>query len=121
MKSDGSSGGIGGILRDLHGKKFLQFSLSIGPVSVVLAKLMVVEKGLKLFIVSHWFKKHKLIIETYGKTVVEWVHDPTKTPACFSSLISGMVNRMFDGWLLLRHVPRSFNAEAHLLAEQGIR
>ncbi|KAL4312348.1 hypothetical protein GQ457_01G050470 [Hibiscus cannabinus] len=87
MVTDGSKGGIGGILRDSTGTCLASFSLPIGPGPVVLAELEAVKHGLELFFSLSELQGSRLILESDCSTVVDWISNSAPCPPAFVSLL----------------------------------
>ncbi|KAL4325582.1 hypothetical protein GQ457_11G007580 [Hibiscus cannabinus] len=64
MVSNGSKGGIGGIVRNNLKVCLDTFSLPIGPGPPIMAELEAIFHGLSVFSSNHGFKKFRLILET---------------------------------------------------------
>ncbi|KAL4284472.1 hypothetical protein GQ457_16G008780 [Hibiscus cannabinus] len=107
MKSDGSAGGIGGVLRNDTRVRLITFSVRIGAGPRILAELLAIKHNIEVFQNSQWNAKSKLILESNCKVAIDWIRDPIKTPVCFSSLITSITN----GWTCIRHIPRAGHCE----------
>ncbi|KAL4377916.1 hypothetical protein GQ457_02G007720 [Hibiscus cannabinus] len=87
MVTDGSKGGIRGILRDSTGTCLASFSLPIGPGPAVLAELEAIKHGLELFFSLSELQGSRLILESDCSTVVDWISNSAPCPPAFVSLL----------------------------------
>ncbi|KAK8508958.1 hypothetical protein V6N11_035565 [Hibiscus sabdariffa] len=120
MVTDGSKGGIGGILRDSTGTCLASFSLPIGPGPAVLAELEAVKQGLELFFSLSELQGSRLILESDCSTVVDWISNLTPCPPAFVSLVHCCRVRVEANEVIIRHITRNINVDADTLAKAGI-
>ncbi|KAK9283223.1 hypothetical protein L1049_011459 [Liquidambar formosana] len=71
-------GGIGGVLRDEHGRILCVFSAPIGSVDSNFAELLAVREALRLFSASVWVSSSHLLIESNSSLVVSWINSRSR-------------------------------------------
>ncbi|KAL4332611.1 hypothetical protein GQ457_07G003380 [Hibiscus cannabinus] len=120
MVSNGSKGGIGGIVRNNLGVCLDTFSLPIGPSPPIMAELEAIFHGLSVFSSNHRFKKFRLILETDCSVAFEWISNSTPCPTAFEPLVRRCRDIIASFSVVFRHVPREINLVADSLAKEGI-
>ncbi|KAK8586735.1 hypothetical protein V6N12_021264 [Hibiscus sabdariffa] len=120
MVSNGSKGGIGGIVRNNLGVCLVTFSLPIGPGPPIMAELEAIFHGLSVFSSNHGFKKFRLILETDCSVAFEWISNSTPCPTAFEPLVRRCRDIIASFSVVFRHVPREINMAADSLAKEGI-
>ncbi|KAK8492985.1 hypothetical protein V6N11_061977 [Hibiscus sabdariffa] len=120
MVSNGSKGGIGGIVCNNLGVCLDTFSLPIGPGPLVMAELEAIFHGLSIFSSNHGFKKFRLILETDCSVAFEWISNSTPCPTVFEPLVRRCRDIIASFSVVFRHIPREINLAADSLAKEGI-
>ncbi|KAK8675161.1 hypothetical protein V6N13_033231 [Hibiscus sabdariffa] len=114
--------GIGGVLRNHRGSILQEFSKSVGSGSSTLAEILAIKFAIESFVNSGWFSSSssRLIIESDSKVAVDWISFPSSSNPTFSNLVQELnVYFINDRWML-RHIQRSQNTRADILAKSGI-
>ncbi|KAK9037405.1 hypothetical protein V6N11_022316 [Hibiscus sabdariffa] len=112
--------GVGGVLRDANGSKLMEFSLSIGFGSPLLAEILEIKLAVECFVNSPWVNRSRLVVESDSKTVVDWVLDPSLSSPLFSKLVQGISFFFTNGRWSIPHIRRVQNVHADTLAKAGI-
>ncbi|KAK8692008.1 hypothetical protein V6N13_075493 [Hibiscus sabdariffa] len=112
--------GVGGVLRDENGSTLMEFSLSIGYGSALLAEILAIKFAVERFMSSLWIDRSRLVIESDSSTAVAWVLNPSLASPPFSELVHGIHPFFSDGRWVIRHIRRIQNVHADFLAKAGI-
>ncbi|KAK8993498.1 hypothetical protein V6N11_033593 [Hibiscus sabdariffa] len=112
--------GVGGVLRDANGSKLMEFSLSIGFGSPLLAEILAIKFAVERFVNSSWVNRSRLVVESDSKTIVDWVSDPSLSSPLFSKLVQGISSFFTNGQWSIRHIRRVQNVYADTLAKAEI-
>ncbi|KAK8657437.1 hypothetical protein V6N13_035677 [Hibiscus sabdariffa] len=112
--------GVGGVLRDENGSTLMEFSLSIGYGSALLAEILAIKFAVERFMSSLWIDRSRLVIESDSSTAVAWVLNPSLASLPFSELVHGIHPFFSDGRWVIRHIRRIQNVHADFLAKAGI-
>ncbi|KAK8529127.1 hypothetical protein V6N12_059918 [Hibiscus sabdariffa] len=120
MVSDGSKGGIGGILCNSMGICLASFSLPIGPGLAILAELEAIKYGLDWFFSCRESHGFRLILESNCSTALEWISNPTLCPSAFGSLVISCKAWIDAHGVITRLISRSINIEAARLAKEAV-
>ncbi|KAK8492902.1 hypothetical protein V6N12_017724 [Hibiscus sabdariffa] len=120
MVSDGSKGGIGGILRNSVGICLTSFSLPIGPGPAILAELEAIKHGLDWFFSCRESHGFRLILESDCSTALEWISNPTLFHSTFGSLVISCKTWIDAHGVITRIISMSINIEADRLAKEGV-
>ncbi|KAK9017307.1 hypothetical protein V6N11_079786 [Hibiscus sabdariffa] len=112
--------GVGGVLRDANGSKLMEFSLSIGFGSALLAEILAIKLAVERFVNSPWVNRSRLIVESDSKIAVDWVLNPSLSSLLFSKLVQDIIYFFTDGRWAIRHIRRVQNVHADTLAKAGI-
>ncbi|KAK9000846.1 hypothetical protein V6N11_081330 [Hibiscus sabdariffa] len=120
MVSNGSKGGIGGIVRNNLGVCLVSFSRSIGPGPPVLAELEAILHGLKIVFSTRRFEKFRLVLECDCSVVMDWISNSSPCPSIFEPLVRQCIELIRSNSVVLRLVPRCVNSVADSLAKNGI-
>ncbi|KAK8683589.1 hypothetical protein V6N13_039645 [Hibiscus sabdariffa] len=89
--------GVGGVLRDANGSKLMEFLLSIGFGSPLLAEILAIKLAVERFVNSPWVNRSRLVVESDSKTTVDWVLDPSLSSTLFSKLVQGISSFFTNG------------------------
>ncbi|KAK9030650.1 hypothetical protein V6N11_032067 [Hibiscus sabdariffa] len=120
MVSDGSKGGIGGIIRNSRGDCLAKFSLSTGSGPPIMAKLEAILHGLKVFFSKKEFARFRLVVECDCAVAIDWISSSVTCPSIFEPLVRSCRELVYSHSVVIRHVSRFLNVEADLLAKEGI-
>ncbi|KAL4353692.1 hypothetical protein GQ457_06G031150 [Hibiscus cannabinus] len=120
MVSNGSKGGIGGILRNSKGFCLASFSLSIGSGPAIFAELEAINYGLVWFFTRGEKYGYRLILESDCSTALDWISNPSLCPPAFRSLVNRCKALIEANGVITRLIPRSINVEADSLAKVGV-
>ncbi|KAK8578750.1 hypothetical protein V6N12_069094 [Hibiscus sabdariffa] len=112
--------GVGGVLRDAKGSILMEFSLSIGVGSALLADILAIKLAVEHFVNSPWVNRSRLIVESDSKVVVDWVSNPSLLSPFFLKFVQGISSFFTDGRCSIRHIQRVQNVSADILAKVGI-
>ncbi|GMJ09324.1 hypothetical protein HRI_004601600 [Hibiscus trionum] len=112
--------GIGGVIRNPDGCSLISFSEHGGYGPPALAELLAIKKGVDIFLESRWATKHRLVIESDCKNVIEWIKGEATRPQAFASLVSDICLKIERFGMVLRLIPRAVNLTADSLAKAGI-
>ncbi|KAK8498795.1 hypothetical protein V6N11_012371 [Hibiscus sabdariffa] len=88
MLSNGSKGGIGGIVCNCFGACLGTFSLSIGSGPPIMAELEAINHGLDFFFSRGKFVSSRLILESDSVIVIDWISNPSLCPLIFEALVA---------------------------------
>ena len=113
--------GIGGVLRDVDGKVWMEFSNSIGVSESNEAEICAIRKALLLFCASSWVDSFGLVMESDSRNAVSWVEKPDDVPWRLRKWVSHIVllKRKLSNFRIV-HTFREANQEADALAKGGI-
>ncbi|KAK8990506.1 hypothetical protein V6N11_009204 [Hibiscus sabdariffa] len=120
MLSNGSKGGIGGLIRDSCGVWLDKFSYPSDSGPPILAELLAIDHGLTFFFANEKFVKFRLILECDCAVAIEWILNPSRCPSVFEHLVKRCKDLIDAKSVFLRFIPRSINVEADCLAKEGI-
>ncbi|KAK8672616.1 hypothetical protein V6N13_110981 [Hibiscus sabdariffa] len=98
----------------------MEFSLSIGFGSPLLAEILEIKLAVECFVNSPWVNRSRLVVESDSKTVVDWVLDPSLSSPLFSKLVQGISFFFTNGRWSIPHIRRVQNVHADTLAKAGI-
>ncbi|KAK8632654.1 hypothetical protein V6N13_073040 [Hibiscus sabdariffa] len=111
--------GVGGVLRDENGSTLMEFSLSIGYGSALMAEIVAIKFAVERFTSSQWANRSRLVVES-DNTSVDWVLNPSLASPLFSKLVQGISPFFIEGRWSIRHIRRIQNVHADFLAKAGI-
>ncbi|KAK8516814.1 hypothetical protein V6N11_046779 [Hibiscus sabdariffa] len=120
MVSNGSKGGIGGIVCNNLGVCLDTFSIPIGPGPPIMAEFEAINHGLRTFFANRGFKKFRLVVETDCSIAIDWISNSAPCPAAFEHWVRSCREIIVSFSVVLRHVPRNINLVADSLATEGI-
>ncbi|GMI86868.1 hypothetical protein like AT4G29090 [Hibiscus trionum] len=120
VSRDGKSGGIGGLLRNYQGSKFLVFSESINPGTVVLGELMAIKVGISRLSSVEETKKNRIIIESDSALAIAWINSTSQCPSLYKVIVDEIKEQGSLSNYIFRFAPRICNIEADSLAKEGI-
>ncbi|KAK8995707.1 hypothetical protein V6N11_075967 [Hibiscus sabdariffa] len=89
--------GVGGVLRDENGSTLMEFSLSIGYGSALMAEIVAIKFAVERFTSSQWANRSRLVVESDSKTSVDWVLNPSLASPLFSKLVQGISPFFIEG------------------------
>ncbi|KAK2645840.1 hypothetical protein Ddye_021035 [Dipteronia dyeriana] len=126
FKLDGSSrgnpgeAGVGGVLRDCHGKVLGMFSECVGTQVSIMAELLAIHRAVLLCSVSNFFYEREVNFISDSKTTMSWINSDGLGSVMFVKLIQDIRGLLFS----LRNArvifnPRSSNSFIDSLAKQG--
>ncbi|KAK8576102.1 hypothetical protein V6N13_090581 [Hibiscus sabdariffa] len=98
----------------------MEFSLSIGYGSALLAEILAIKFAVERFMSSLWIDRSRLVIESDSSTAVAWVLNPSLASPPFSELVLGIHPFFSDGRWVIRHIRRIQNVHADFLTKAGI-
>ncbi|KAK8617590.1 hypothetical protein V6N13_080500 [Hibiscus sabdariffa] len=98
----------------------MEFSLSIGFGSPLLAEILAIKFAVERFVNSSWVNRSRLVVESDSKTIVDWVSDPSLSSPLFSKLVQGISSFFTNGQWSIRHIRRVQNVYADTLAKAEI-
>lgn len=111
--------GIGGVLRDWHGKIRCIFSINIKDSEINDAELKAIHMGCSLSRQKDLLRLLRMEIESDSKNAVMWCNNPKKSPWNLTFFIN-IINLMRSSWSDFRisHKGRDANVVADLMAKQ---
>ncbi|KAK8510994.1 hypothetical protein V6N11_051181 [Hibiscus sabdariffa] len=118
MVSNGSKGGIGGIVRNNLGVCLVTFSRSIGPGPPIMSELEAILYGLKTVFSTRGFEKFRLVLECDCSVAIDWISNSSPCPSVFEPLVRQCIELIRSNSVVLRLVPRSVNSVADSLAKK---
>ncbi|KAL4387638.1 hypothetical protein GQ457_09G018810 [Hibiscus cannabinus] len=119
MKADGSTGGIGGVLKDEYKHTLMTLSLKIGSGPSIMAEILALQFGLQPFLSSAWVDRFKLVIECDCRVAIEWVRSPSLALDCFKVWVTYLHKALVEGGFCFRHILRQCNIETDSLGKNG--
>ncbi|KAL4320117.1 hypothetical protein GQ457_18G008920 [Hibiscus cannabinus] len=120
MLSNGTKGGIGGIVRNSFGNCLGTFSLPIGSGPPIMAELEAINHGLNFFFSRGEFVSSRLILESDSVNAIDWISNPSLCPLIFKDLVASCMIIIEVNSVILRYIPRHLNTLADELAKKGI-
>ncbi|EOY16102.1 Uncharacterized protein TCM_034977 [Theobroma cacao] len=72
--------GIGGVLRDSHGRVFMTFSKATGVGDASRAELLAIKEALFIYVASNRVDSHQLVLKSDSVNVIKWVKCPEIVP-----------------------------------------
>ncbi|KAE8665393.1 Polyadenylate-binding protein-interacting protein 12 [Hibiscus syriacus] len=101
-----SVGDIGGLLWDEKGVMLDSLSEKVGSSPPILAELLAIKRGLRLFLDSEWASRGRLILKSDCLVALDWINNPTSCTLLFKAVMNDIANIVLNRGVVIRHIMR---------------